>query len=165
MIKWIAGIYLLFDGHWGHAIRSGTMGPASEPHRDLYRIASDMADAMQAQLQPGRDLNLVQAAAEQTLAQRFVPEMLGKVFRFRHGHGLGHSYEDPVSSVPFPQIYDTSAAPPTALPARPGMLFELHPNLFVPGKGGGCIGDMVVVTEQGNARLTHYPRELANWME
>lgn len=159
----IAGIYLIFDGHWGHAIRSGTMGPASQAHRDLHTIALSMADAMQSHLRTGQDLNLAQAAAENTIAANFPADQVAQIFRFRHGHGLGHSYEDPVTSQPFPQIYDTNPPKPSPVMARAGMLFELHPNLFVPGMGGGCIGDMVVVTDSGNERLTQYPRELIDW--
>jgi Xaa-Pro aminopeptidase len=43
------------------------------------------------------------------------------------------------------------------------MLFELHPNLFVQGVGGACVGDMVVVTAEGNEALTKFPRGLIDW--
>lgn len=61
----------------------------------------------------------------------------------------------PSSRVPFPQ--PCAPAPPCGpLPAEPGMLFEFHPNLFVPSLCGGAVGDMVVVTEAGHRNLTTY---------
>lgn len=38
-------------------------------------------------------------------------------------------------------------APDAPRPAEVGVLFEVHPNLFVAGKGGAATGDMVLVTE------------------
>lgn len=161
----LAGILLLYDGHWGHAVRSGSMGAPSAGQRKVFSIAFEMADKMLAALQPEGDLNAVQSAAEDTLRQHFSPAELAQVFRFRHGHGLGHSYEEPVSSVPFPQMYDIQPAQAVKMAAQPGMLFELHPNLFVPGVGGACIGDMAVVTTEGNRLLTKYPREMIQWLD
>ena len=43
------------------------------------------------------------------------------------------------------------------------MLFQLHPNLFVRGVAGASIGDMVEVTEDGNALLNRFPRTLIEW--
>jgi Xaa-Pro aminopeptidase len=43
------------------------------------------------------------------------------------------------------------------------MLFEFHPNIFIPGLGGAAIGDMVLVTETGNELLTRFARRLSIW--
>lgn len=159
----LLGIYLLLDGHWGHAIRSGTMGAPTAPQQKAYDAAHEMWESMLAALGPGRDLASVHNAAEDVITARF-PENHEKIFRFRHGHGLGHTYEDPVVSLAFPQSYDVGAKP-ISMNAQPGMLFEIHPNLFVPELGGSAIGDMVVVTPTGHDILTSYPREHLNWQE
>lgn len=159
----LLGIYLMLDGHWGHAIRSGTIGPATKNQEAVFSSAQQMWGAMKEKLVSGEDLALVHQAAEDII-KRDYPELDDQIFRFRHGHGLGYSYEDPISSLAFPQAYD-GGAQAKSLPIQPGMLFELHPNLFVPRLGGAAIGDMVVTTQTGNRTLTNFPRGHLNWLE
>lgn len=158
-----AGIYLIYEGHWGHAIRGGTLGPPTDAQRNVHGVALEMEHAMLDLLEPGADLHALQQAAEAVLLRHFPDAEARRVFRFRHGHALGLSYEDPVASAAFPQLYDVQPAKRTALEIVPGMLFELHPNLFVPGLAGGVIGDMVAVTDRGARVLNRYPRELIEW--
>ena len=162
----LAGIYLLYDGHWGHAIRTGTYGTPSDAHRRIFDVALEMQEAGLAALRPGGNLYDVNAAFERVLDAHY-PDATGQgIFTFRPAHGLGHSYEDPIASQPFPQAYDDTAAPAAAdafLEIREGMLFEFHPNLFVPNVAGAAIGDMVAVTETEPEIMTHFPRELIEW--
>lgn len=155
------GIYLIYEGHWGHAIRGGTIGPPAPAHRRVYGVAREMLDAMLEKLRPGKDLNRLHDAAEAVLAQHFPGDDAERIFRFRHGHSLGLSYEDPIASAPFPQLYDATPAPRAPLAVRPGMLFEFHPNLFVPGLAGAAVGDMVLATDAGPRILTRYSLGLA----
>jgi len=160
------GIYLIYEGHWGHAIRGGTLGPPNDAQRKLHGIALEMEQAMLERLTPGADLHKVHAAAENVLRHYYPGDESKRIFRFRHGHALGLSYEDPVMSAAFPQLYDpaqVAQAPRTTLEVASGMLFELHPNLFVPDVGGGVIGDMVVVTENVPRLLNSYQREIIEW--
>ncbi len=151
----LLGIMLIFHGHWGHAIRTGSIGTPSDAAQKIFKIVQDMHAAMLDQLRPGADLRAVgQAGIARGL-------QLGEQFQFRGGHALGHSYEDPIGSAEFPQPYDPTAKIP-AEPhlIEPGMLFEVHPNLFVEGYAGASIGDMVLATEQGSELLTRHPRDL-----
>lgn len=158
-----AGIYLIYEGHWGHAIRGGTLGTPTHAQREVYDIALEMEDAMVALLKPGGDLNDLQAAAERVLIEHYPDAEAQNIFRFRHGHGLGLSYEDPIASAAFPQLYDVAPRHRAPIEIKPGMLFELHPNLFVRNVAGAAIGDMVTVTENGSRTLTKFPRELTQW--
>jgi Xaa-Pro aminopeptidase len=45
---------------------------------------------------------------------------------------------------------------------KPGMVFSVEPGIYVPGFAGFRHSDTVVVTEDGNERLTCYPRALAD---
>ena len=68
--------------------------------------------------------------------------------------------------ITFPQPHAPApkgAAKPGPIAARPGMLFEFHPNIFVPGLSAAAIGDMVLVTETGNEILTGLPQQLSIW--
>jgi Xaa-Pro dipeptidase len=151
----LLGIMLIFHGHWGHAIRMGSLGAPSAASRKVFKIVEDMHTAMTEGLRPGADLRAVGQAG---VAAK---EGLGPHFQFRGGHALGYSYEDPVGSSEFPQPYDPTAKNPTE-PRRveAGMLFEVHPNLFVEGLAGASIGDMVLVMESGPEILTKFPRDL-----
>jgi Xaa-Pro aminopeptidase len=158
-----AGIYLIYEGHWGHAIRGGTFGSPSDEQRRTYGIALEMENAMLEKLVPGGDLNEVHAAAERVLLDHY-GERTSKIFRFRHGHALGLSYEDPAASLAFPQMYDSLSGQRAApVEVMSGMLFEFHPNLFVPDIAGAVVGDMVAVTPHGPRILNVYPRNLIEW--
>jgi Xaa-Pro dipeptidase len=151
----LLGIMLILHGHWGHAIRTGSLGAPSAGARDVFKLVEDMHSAMLEHLRPGADLRTVGQAG---LAK---DSRLGAYFQFRGGHALGYSYEDPIGSAEFPQPYDpTAKIPAEPRIVEPGMLFEVHPNLFVKGVAGASIGDMVLVTEQGPELLTKYPRTL-----
>ena len=44
---------------------------------------------------------------------------------------------------------------------EPGMAFSIEPGIYLPGKHGARIEDIVVVTDDGIERLNLRPRELA----
>lgn len=161
----LCGIYLMYEGHWGHAVRTGTVGASSPVQRQVFRVAEEMLHDMLSALVPGNDLGDVQRAAEARLRDADFAVATADIFRFRHAHALGLSYEDPIASAPFPQPYDADPSKSSVVPAQPGMLFEFHPNLFVPGAAGACIGDMVLVTATGHRVLTQYPRGLLDWTQ
>ncbi len=151
----LLGIMLILHGHWGHAIRTGSLGAPSKEAQKIFQIVEDMHAEMLKRLQPGADLRAVGQAGMANNQQ------LGQYFQFRGGHALGYSYEDPIGSAEFPQPYDpTAKIPSEPRIVQPGMLFEIHPNLFVEDVAGASIGDMVLVTEQGPEFLTKHPRTL-----
>jgi Xaa-Pro dipeptidase len=151
----LLGIMLILHGHWGHAIRTGSLGTPSAAGQKIFKMVEDMHADMIEHLRPGADLRSVGQAGIAS------DPRLGPHFQFRGGHALGYSYEDPIGSAEFPQPYDPTAKTPTeSRIVEPGMLFEIHPNLFVEGVAGASIGDMVLVTEQGPEFLTKHPRTL-----
>ncbi|MBP0495706.1 M24 family metallopeptidase [Pararoseomonas indoligenes] len=158
----LLGIMVLLNGHWGHALRTAHMGQPGEAARAMFATVERMYDGMFALMRPGAPLRDVNTPFDTEF--RACMERLGdpEEFRFRSGHALGHSYEDPIGTAEFPQPYDAAPAlPGPPLLLQPGMLFELHPNLFVPGIAGASIGDMVLIREDGPEVLTRFPRRLA----
>jgi Xaa-Pro dipeptidase len=159
----IPGIYLTYDGHWGHAIRTGTVGKPTDDHRKVYDIVREMQEACMAKLKVGEDLREAVDAMDSVLYKYYRED---DVLRSRAGHGLGYSYEDPIVTDAFFHPWDFPSKPARGtkpIEIKPGMLMELHPNVFVPGVAGAYLGDMVAVTETGCEILTEFPRDLIEW--
>jgi Xaa-Pro dipeptidase len=159
----IPGIYLTYDGHWGHAIRTGTVGTPTDDHRKVYDIVREMQEACLSRLKPGEDLFEAVNAMDDVVYKYYREE---EVDRSRAGHGLGFSYEDPIVSRAFFHPWEFNSRPPSGanrIEIQPGMLLEVHPNLFVPGVAGAMIGDMVAITDTGYEIFTEFPRDLIVW--
>lgn len=161
----LLGIALTVDGHWGHGIRMGSIGPQRPEHRALAGHVEAMLEAGLSALCPGLPLAGAEQAMEAVLAERIDARDRQHLRRFRNGHGLGFSYEEPLTTAVFRQHFDSGAPPAAAsdLVLAPGMLFELHPNLFVPALGGAALGEMVLVTPDGSECLLRHPRACQSW--
>jgi Xaa-Pro aminopeptidase len=156
----LAGVLLTYDGHWGHSVRTGSIGRPTVDQSKIYGICRDMYEAALERIRPGEDLRAVNAAMDDILHREYAEH---EVRRSRSGHGLGYAYEDPVVSLAFANPWDSAAATPAPIEIKPGMLMELHPHLFVPGVAGAMIGDMVAVTDTGYEILTAFPSDLITW--
>jgi Xaa-Pro aminopeptidase len=159
------GVALTVDGHWGHGIRMGSVGLQKPEHRELAGHVEAMLEAGLVALRPGLPLSGTEQAMEAVLAERVEVRDRQNIRRFRNGHGLGFSYEEPLTTAVFRQHFDADAPPAAAsdLLLAPGMLFELHPNLFVPDLGGAALGEMVLVTPDGPQCLLRHPRTCQSW--
>ncbi|HKA68037.1 MAG TPA: Xaa-Pro peptidase family protein [Actinomycetes bacterium] len=72
----------------------------------------------------------------------------GEYFIHRTGHGIGlEVHEEP---------YLVAG---NARPLEPGMAFSIEPGVYLPGRHGARIEDIVVCTETGGERLNLSPRE------
>ena len=68
----------------------------------------------------------------------------------RTGHGIGmEAHEDP---------YVVAG---NATPLEPGHAFSIEPGIYVPGRFGLRLEDIVVATADGPRRLNDAPRDLA----
>lgn len=163
----LSGLYVIYQGHWGHANRTAIIGPPNDAHRKAFDIALEMQAAALERLRPGEDLNEVDIAAERVFRKYFPDAEKRNICRYRVGHSLGYSYGDPIASRPFRQHLEHVPERPKydspPLEIKPGMLFTIHPNFFVPEWAAAQVGDMVAVTETGYQFLTCYPRELLVW--
>jgi D-alanyl-D-alanine dipeptidase len=73
----------------------------------------------------------------------------GEYFIRRTGHGIGLTTHEP------PYIVEGE----TQL-LEPGMCFSIEPGIYLPGRFGVRIEDIVTVTENGGRRLNKTPHEL-----
>ena len=96
-------------------------------------------------VRPGINVGEVDKAARKSLQN----SGLAKYFTHSTGHGVGlEIHESPRVAAGQTEIL------------RPGMVITIEPGVYVPGKWGVRIEDMVVVTEQGCEVLTPTSKEL-----
>lgn len=76
----------------------------------------------------------------------------GEYFVHRTGHGVGIDvHESP------------NAAEGETAELRPGMAFSIEPGIYLPGRFGVRIEDLVLMTETGPEVLHKFPKELRNY--
>lgn len=117
-----------------------------DPEMEL--IYSTVYQAQQhaiAAIRPGVPLKEIDAVARNCIADAG----FGSFF----GHGLGHGVGLEVHEYP-------TLSPRSADIAQVGMVFTIEPGIYLPGKGGVRLEDMVVVTPEGCQKLTCIPKEL-----
>ena len=123
----------------------GGPGEASREVRNAYRVLQDAHGAALAQARPGVTAASVDAAARAVIEEAG----LGEYFIHRTGHGIGLStHEEPYIMAG------------NALVLEPGMCFSIEPGIYLPGKWGMRLEDIVVVTDTGAESLTRQEREL-----
>lgn len=105
--------------------------PAYAAIHDLVREANERAEAM---IRPGVRLCDLDAAAREHIDQGGY----GQYFTHRLGHFIGQTDHEKG---------DVSAVNTDAV--KPGMIFSIEPGVYLPGKFGVRVEDLVLVTEDG----------------
>jgi len=133
------------DGYQSDMTRMVHLGPPSDEFLRVYDAVLEANRRATATVRPGARARDVDRAARGYL------ESVGLAAYFSHrtGHGLGMDVHEP------PYITATSD---TLL--EPGMVFSIEPGVYLPGKFGVRIEDIVAVTEDGVQVLTGYDRQL-----
>ena len=112
---------------------------------EWYAVLQEAQRASTAAVRPGVTAEQVDAAARVVISAAG----WGEYFIHRTGHGIG---------------LDTHEAPYIVagndLPLVPGMAFSVEPGIYLPGRCGARIEDIVVCTDDGVTALNEGPREL-----
>jgi len=133
-------------GYCSDETRTYSMGKPPADFSDYYAVLLQAQLAACKHARPGVTAESVDAAARDVIAAAGY----GEAFLHRTGHGIGlETHEDPY----------IVAGNSTVL--EPGMAFSIEPGIYLPGKHGARIEDIVVVTADGIERLNLTPRELA----
>jgi Xaa-Pro dipeptidase len=162
----LLSLFAMYDGHWGHAIRTGAVGKPNKAQQRAFDIAFEMQEAALERVKPGVDLNEVWKASEKVLSGYYPDARDSDWYWLKTGHGLGLDYSDPILSDIFPNPFSMAKkgereglSNESLVRIQPGMLFEIHPNIFIPNEAAGAIGNMVLVTENGYEILDRFPRD------
>ncbi|HZU14629.1 MAG TPA: Xaa-Pro peptidase family protein [Chloroflexota bacterium] len=133
------------DGYQSDTTRTVHVGPAPDDFRDVYETVRRAEQAGVAAVRPHVAAQSVDAAARHVIRQAGY----GTAFVHRTGHGIGLDVHEE------PYIVEGNE-----LELRPGMTFSVEPGVYLPGRFGVRIEDIVLVTDDGHRRLNEATRDL-----
>lgn len=122
------------DGYLGDMTRTFAVDGISEELRQAYTVVREAQRAAIRTVRPGITCQEVDRAAREVIERAG----LGDYFSHRLGHGIGLDVHEPPYLV---------AGNPTLL--EPGMCTTIEPGVYVPGRFGIRIEDVIVVTHDG----------------
>jgi Xaa-Pro aminopeptidase len=134
-----------FEGYFTDCSRTFFVGEPDAEFEKVHGIVLEAHLAAEAAAMPGNLLGDVDAAARSVIEGRGY----GKYFTHRTGHGIG--MEDHEGAGPSPGEKTQIA---------PGMVFSIEPGIYLPGRLGVRIENLIAVGEGGPEVLHRYPREL-----
>lgn len=132
-------------GYHSDMTRCVFLGACSDEQRRVYETVLEANLAGIAAVKPGALLSDVHAAACRVIDRAGY----GAYFPHRTSHGIGIDCHE----APFDVVGER-------LTLEEGMCFSVEPGVYLPGRFGVRIEDLVVVTAQGCSLLTHAPKEL-----
>jgi Xaa-Pro aminopeptidase len=130
---------VILHGYCSDRTRTVYVGSATREARRVYAAVLEAQQAAIARVGPGARVGEVDRAARKVLQK----SGLGRYFTHSTGHGVGlEIHEAPRVAKGQPELL------------RTGMVITIEPGVYLPGKWGVRIEDMVVVTEHGCEVLT-----------
>jgi Xaa-Pro aminopeptidase len=131
------------DGYCSDCTRDYVLGAPPAGYAEAHRALEEAQDAAVRAVRPGVTAEAIDAIARDRLAAAGY----GDAFIHRTGHGIGlEGHEDP---------YIVAG---NDLRLEEGMAFSIEPGVYLPGRFGMRIEDIVVVTADGCERLNTLDR-------
>ena len=141
----ILDVGLTWKDYCSDMTRTVFCGQPSDEQRRVYDIVRAANAAGRAAVRPGVPLREVDRAARRVIEDAGY----GPYFIHRTGHGIGLEVHE------FPDVSASSEAV-----CQVGMCFSVEPGIYLPGRFGVRVEDLVTVTEDGAQTLNAAPREL-----
>lgn len=134
----------LYEGYCSDITRTVAVGNVNDQLKEIYDIV------LQAQLKGVKGVKAgITGHEADALTRDYITEKgYGDYFGHSTGHGLGMEvHENP------------RLAPGASVILEEGMVVTVEPGIYVPEVGGCRIEDDIVVTTEGNKRLTHADKQ------
>ncbi|MFI8347353.1 aminopeptidase P family protein [Streptomyces sp. NPDC085596] len=135
----------LKDGYGSDTTRTVHVGEPTEEERRVHDVVRAAQEAGFRAVRPGATCQDVDRAARAVIEDAGY----GPYFIHRTGHGIGVTTHEP------PYMIEGEEQP-----LVPGMCFSVEPGIYLPGRFGVRIEDIVTVTEDGGRRLNDTTREM-----
>jgi Xaa-Pro aminopeptidase len=133
------------DGYPSDMTRMTAVGEPPEGYEAVHAIVNRAVEAALAAAKPGVRASDVDAAARDVITEAGY----GDYFVHRTGHGLGIDVHEP------PYI---SSASDTVLDT--GMVFSIEPGIYLPGRFGIRLEEIVILRQDGPEIFSELPRSL-----
>lgn len=133
------------DGYPSDITRMAVVGRPPEGYGQIHTIVERAVQAALRAARPGVKAKELDAAARRVIADAGY----GEYFVHRTGHGLGVDVHEP------PYITATSE---TVL--EEGMVFSIEPGIYLPGRFGIRLEEIVILSADGPKILSGLPRDL-----
>jgi Xaa-Pro dipeptidase len=134
-----------YKGYFTDCTRTFFFGTPETDFEKIYAIVLEAHLAAEMQTKPGVTLGEVDMAARRIIEKHGY----GEYFTHRLGHGLGIDVHE-----------GASVNKGVNVPVEPGMVFSIEPGIYLPGRYGVRIENLVAIGEKGPEVLHAYPREL-----
>ncbi|MER5879403.1 MULTISPECIES: aminopeptidase P family protein [unclassified Streptomyces] len=135
----------LKDGYGSDTSRTVHVGEPDDEERAVHDIVRAAQEAGFRAVRPGAACQDIDRAARAVIEEAGY----GEYFIHRTGHGIGVTTHEP------PYMVEGEEQP-----LVPGMCFSVEPGVYLPGRFGVRIEDIVTVTEDGGRRLNNTSREM-----
>ncbi|MFI6284983.1 aminopeptidase P family protein [Streptomyces sp. NPDC051018] len=136
----------LMEGYGSDTTRTVHVGEPAPAEQHIHDVVREAQEAGVASVRPGVACQEVDRAARAIIEEAGY----GDLFIHRTGHGIGVTTHEP------PYMIEGEEQP-----LVPGMCFSVEPGIYLPGRFGVRIEDIVTVTEDGGRRLNNTRREMA----
>jgi D-alanyl-D-alanine dipeptidase len=133
-------------GYGSDISRTVHVGEPTEEERVVHDLVRRAQQTAFEAVRPGAACQDIDRAARAVITEAGY----GERFIHRTGHGIGVTTHEP------PYMIEGEEQP-----LVPGMCFSIEPGVYLPGRFGVRIEDIVTVTEDGGRRLNNVPRALA----
>lgn len=135
----------LLDGYGSDTTRAVHVGEPTDEEREVFDVVRQAQQAAFDAVAVGVPCQEIDRAARRVIRDAG----FGEYFIHRVGHGIGVTTHEPPYMVEGEQR-----------PIEAGMCFSIEPGIYLPGRFGVRIEDIVVAAEDGAHRLNNSSREL-----
>ncbi|WP_431043671.1 M24 family metallopeptidase [Streptomyces sp. P1-3] len=135
----------LKDGYGSDTTRTVHVGEPTKEELKVHEVVREAQEAAFEAVRPGAACQDIDRVARKVIGEAGY----GEYFIHRTGHGIGVTTHEP------PYMVEGEH-----LPLVPGMCFSIEPGIYLPGRFGVRIEDIVTCTETGGRRLNNTDREL-----